>query len=151
MSNPSAAQCCKLFQPVVHSKQKHLFLNTNYLQGRHGYSLPRDRKIFVLIICHALTAFTSLSWTFHVRAFVQPKLPSCPKFYPRIESKAQFKTGQAVALWIIVPQSFEQDALVAQLDRALDYESRGQGFESSRARHFIIAYRIFLNTDTLCF
>ena len=28
-----------------------------------------------------------------------------------------------------------QDALVAQLDRALDYESRGREFESSRARH----------------
>ena len=28
------------------------------------------------------------------------------------------------------------DALVAQLDRALDYESRGREFESSRARHF---------------
>ena len=27
-------------------------------------------------------------------------------------------------------------ALVAQLDRALDYESRGREFESSRARHF---------------
>ena len=26
-------------------------------------------------------------------------------------------------------------ALVAQLDRALDYESRGQEFESSRAHH----------------
>ena len=30
-------------------------------------------------------------------------------------------------------------ALVAQLDRALDYESRGREFESSRARHFPIA------------
>ncbi len=29
------------------------------------------------------------------------------------------------------------DALVAQLDRALDYESRGREFESSRARHFL--------------
>ena len=28
-----------------------------------------------------------------------------------------------------------KDALVAQLDRALDYESRGREFESSRARH----------------
>ena len=28
------------------------------------------------------------------------------------------------------------NALVAQLDRALDYESRGREFESSRARHF---------------
>jgi hypothetical protein len=28
------------------------------------------------------------------------------------------------------------DGLVAQLDRALDYESRGRGFESSRVRHF---------------
>ena len=28
-----------------------------------------------------------------------------------------------------------RDALVAQLDRALDYESRGREFESSRARH----------------
>ena len=33
-----------------------------------------------------------------------------------------------------------KDALVAQLDRALDYESRGQGFESSRARHFLSIY-----------
>ena len=30
-------------------------------------------------------------------------------------------------------------ALVAQLDRALDYESRGREFESSRARHFQIS------------
>ena len=29
-----------------------------------------------------------------------------------------------------------RDALVAQLDRASDYESEGQGFESLRARHF---------------
>ena len=29
----------------------------------------------------------------------------------------------------------KNNALVAQLDRALDYESRGQGFESSRAHH----------------
>ena len=32
------------------------------------------------------------------------------------------------------------DALVAQLDRALDYESRGREFESSRARHFLPIY-----------
>ena len=30
----------------------------------------------------------------------------------------------------------KNNALVAQLDRALDYESRGQEFESSRAHHF---------------
>ena len=30
-----------------------------------------------------------------------------------------------------------KDALVAQLDRALDYESRGREFESSRARHIL--------------
>ena len=29
-----------------------------------------------------------------------------------------------------------ENAPVAQLDRALDYESRGQEFESLRARHF---------------
>ena len=29
-----------------------------------------------------------------------------------------------------------KDALVAQLDRAPDYESGGREFESSRARHF---------------
>ena len=28
-------------------------------------------------------------------------------------------------------------APVAQLDRALDFESRGQGFESSRAHHYL--------------
>ena len=33
-----------------------------------------------------------------------------------------------------------KDALVAQLDRALDYESRGREFESSRARHFSSIY-----------
>jgi uncharacterized protein YpiB (UPF0302 family) len=35
-----------------------------------------------------------------------------------------------------------KNALVAQLDRALDYESRGREFESSRARHFL---QIFLH------
>jgi hypothetical protein len=30
-----------------------------------------------------------------------------------------------------------KNAPVAQLDRALDYESRGQEFESLRARHFV--------------
>jgi hypothetical protein len=34
-----------------------------------------------------------------------------------------------------------ENAPVAQLDRALDYESRGQEFESLRARHFSICYR----------
>ena len=33
-----------------------------------------------------------------------------------------------------------KDALVAQLDRALDYASRGREFESSRARHFLPIY-----------
>ena len=33
--------------------------------------------------------------------------------------------------------TFLTDAPLAQLDRALDYESSGQRFESSRARHFI--------------
>ena len=34
-----------------------------------------------------------------------------------------------------------KNAPVAQLDRALDYESRGQEFESLRARHFGIKLR----------
>ena len=42
-----------------------------------------------------------------------------------------------------------KDALVAQLDRALDYESRGQGFESSRAHQknpwTVVKYMIFMN------
>jgi hypothetical protein len=33
------------------------------------------------------------------------------------------------------------DGLVAQLDRALDYESRGRGFESSRVRQFILIHK----------
>ena len=32
----------------------------------------------------------------------------------------------------------KRQAPVAQLDRALDYESRGQEFESLRARHFFL-------------
>ena len=35
---------------------------------------------------------------------------------------------------------YKNNALVAQLDRALDYESRGQGFESSRAHHIKTHY-----------
>jgi hypothetical protein len=34
-----------------------------------------------------------------------------------------------------------KNAPVAQLDRALDYESRGQEFESLRARHFFAKAR----------
>ena len=37
----------------------------------------------------------------------------------------------------------KNNALVAQLDRALDYESRGQGFESSRAHHFLNKHKSF--------
>jgi hypothetical protein len=33
------------------------------------------------------------------------------------------------------PEMSAKNAPVAQLDRALDYESRGQEFESLRARH----------------
>lgn len=33
-------------------------------------------------------------------------------------------------------------ALVAQLDRVLDYESRGRGFESSPARHLLYLFEI---------
>ena len=36
----------------------------------------------------------------------------------------------------ISPEMPAKNAPVAQLDRALDYESRGQEFESLRARHF---------------
>ena len=43
----------------------------------------------------------------------------------------------------------KNNALVAQLDRALDYESRGQGFESSRAHHFLEKYNSFKKTPFL--
>ena len=33
-----------------------------------------------------------------------------------------------------------KDALVAQLDRAFDYESKGREFESLRARHYLPIY-----------
>ncbi len=38
-------------------------------------------------------------------------------------------------------------APVAQLDRALDYESRGQEFESLRARHFATTPNKTANSD----
>ena len=50
---------------------------------------------------------------------------------------------QASEAWPMVRPSFAKllspcdDALVAQLDRAPDYESGGREFESSRARHFL--------------
>ena len=42
------------------------------------------------------------------------------------------------------------DALVAQLDRALDYESRGREFESSRARHFLTHESSIITLITAC-
>ena len=33
-------------------------------------------------------------------------------------------------------------ALVAQMDRALDFESSGRGFESSPARHFALLFQV---------
>ncbi len=36
----------------------------------------------------------------------------------------------------------EMYAPVAQLDRVLDYESRGRGFESSPVRHFHLVFKI---------
>lgn len=41
-----------------------------------------------------------------------------------------------------VPVVFKS-APVAQLDRAPDYESGGQEFESLRVRHLIFSYQIF--------
>jgi hypothetical protein len=41
------------------------------------------------------------------------------------------------------PRRPAKNAPVAQLDRALDYESRGQEFESLRARQKLNKYRAF--------
>src|ERR1700685_2618599 len=38
--------------------------------------------------------------------------------------------------WALRPEMLGENAPVAQLDRAPDYESGGQEFESLRARHF---------------
>src|SRR6266849_2659273 len=43
---------------------------------------------------------------------------------------------QAASAGLNAPRTPAKNAPVAQLDRALDYESRGQEFESLRARHF---------------
>src|SRR5712692_11942938 len=42
----------------------------------------------------------------------------------------------AASAGLSAPRRPAKNAPVAQLDRALDYESRGQEFESLRARHF---------------
>ena len=44
-----------------------------------------------------------------------------------------------------------QSALIAQLDRALDYESRGRGFESSSARQPAVAGRMSQGADSIAF
>ena len=38
---------------------------------------------------------------------------------------------------------------VAQLDRVFDYESKGRGFESLRARHVVVDYVLFATTFLL--
>jgi hypothetical protein len=45
------------------------------------------------------------------------------------------------------PQYKATNAPVAQLDRALDYESRGQEFESLRARHSALKALKFLKSS----
>jgi hypothetical protein len=42
----------------------------------------------------------------------------------------------AASAGLSAPRRSAKNAPVAQLDRALDYESRGQEFESLRARHY---------------
>ena len=57
------------------------------------------------------------------------------KIVKEISLKLNFKLDRRPLCGLSSAHS-RQDALVAQLDRAPDYESGGQGFESSRARHF---------------
>ncbi len=49
-----------------------------------------------------------------------------------------FKGKHAAPAGLASLERLAKNAPVAQLDRALDYESRGQEFESLRARHFPI-------------
>ena len=56
----------------------------------------------------------------------------CAQFLPMIDISARKVPCAPAAPGLCRPSC----ALVAQLDRVLDYESRGRGFESSPARHF---------------
>ena len=56
--------------------------------------------------------------------------------------KGGFAEGLLTRDFLYSIVTFLTDAPLAQLDRALDYESSGQRFESSRARHFSFNNRI---------
>src|SRR3954466_6117331 len=47
------------------------------------------------------------------------------------------------------PYAFRENAPVAQLDRASDYESEGRTFESFRARHFGTDCRLVTRTEAI--
>jgi hypothetical protein len=51
-------------------------------------------------------------------------------------------------LWALRPEMPAKNAPVAQLDRAPDYESGGQEFESLRARQHLSEITVFLSTVT---
>ena len=64
--------------------------------------------------------------------------------------KLKYKSGATSGTTIKIAKNEakkvnKNNALVAQLDRALDYESRGQGFESSRAHHHLNLSNWFLS------
>ena len=62
-------------------------------------------------------------------------------------SKKQIKKNLKKLLTIdsivgIISEAFKRDAPVAQLDRVLVYGTRGYGFDSCLARHFLKDYSI---------
>src|ERR1700682_3342699 len=68
---------------------------------------------------------------------------------PERVAKALFATfpNQSRMHRAVSPGCHAKNAPVAQLDRALDYESRGQEFESLRARHFATIQNKTANSD----
>ncbi len=108
-----------------------------------GGSIPLDRPILQINNNHDLgespsgkaTDFDSV-----MRRF-DPFLPSHEPLAQLVEHLTfnQGVEGSSPS-WLTIFKLYMQYVPLAQLDRAFDYESKGQEFESLRARHFLFPH-----------
>ena len=67
------------------------------------------------------------------------------KLYPARKKQSRFFHKKVLTKWPLAVKISIVVGLVAQLDRAFDYESKGRRFESCRGHHF----RLFANIEGL--
>jgi hypothetical protein len=132
---------------------------------RRGQVLPTRFEVRLPPRGHGARTILSARHRRPMRAFAHPSLPSSSAIQlenpPGVTSPAtpymrvaqSTETANQVSAGKVAALPNTTHALVAQLDRAPDFESGGRGFESLRARHFkcllLIAFS-FLGRVRIC-